>query len=148
MSNLIIRDIEDLVLPRFSDIKIGTFYKYQGLDGFRLKIDKYYFYDLERQMTGVENHHAFVWVYKPSFDIKRSLKIYPHDAIKRGDVCLISGFCAAHLAIKIANNEFFDLEANQVITLKNTDHEFEVPDEVCVNFIADLEDIGEMIHYE
>ena len=46
MSNLRIGDVEDVVLPRFSDIKIGTFYKYQGLDGFRLKIDEYYFYDL------------------------------------------------------------------------------------------------------
>ena len=63
MSNLIIRDIEDLVLPRFSDIKIGTFYKYQSLDSFRLKIDDHYFYDLKEEMSGVENYRAFVMTY-------------------------------------------------------------------------------------
>lgn len=91
MSNLKIGDVEDLVLPRFSDIKIGTFYKYQSLDSFRLKIDDHYFYDLKQQMTGVENDHAFVMTYKPSFDIKRSKVIYPHEALIRGDVCLIRG---------------------------------------------------------
>lgn len=148
MSNLIIRDIEDLVLPRFSDIKIGTFYKYQSLDSFRLKIDDHYFYDLKEEMTGVENYRAFVMTYKPSFDIKRSTVIYPCEEIKRGDVCLISGFCATHLAIKISNNDLFDMWDNKIITLKNTDHEFEVPAGVCVNFIVDLKDAREMIHYE
>ena len=54
MSNLRIGDVKYLVLPTFSDIHIGTFYTVQGLDGFRVKIDDHYFYDLQLKMRGVE----------------------------------------------------------------------------------------------
>ena len=142
MSNLRIGVVRDLVLPKFSDIKIGTFYKYQGLDGLRLKIDEYYFYDLERQMIGVENYHVSVSTYIPSFEVKRSTKMYQHTAIEHGDIGLFYGlYDVQHLAIKIANNEFFDLETNKIITLKNTDHEFEIPEDVCMNFYVNLDEI-------
>ena len=145
MSNLRIGDVEDVVLPRFSDIKIGTFYKYQGLDGFRLKIDEYYFYDLERKMKGVENHHWHVTPYRVEIDVKDDQR-FDHPfiafhAIEIGEFCKAHVFDDTHLVIKISNSELFDMEYGQLIEVDNKDCKFDIPVDVCMNFYVNLDEI-------
>lgn len=145
MANVRIGDVKGLVLPTFSDIYIGKFYAIQGLDGFRLKIDDHYFYDLQLKMRGVEEGDRIVNPYRASLKIKKEC-YHPHiiefHEIEIGSILEYDISFGKNLAMKISDDMLFDIESGKMKEVTDKNREFNVPIDVCIDFIEDLENVN------
>ena len=146
MSNVRIGNVKVLVLPTFSDIYIGKFYAIQGLDGFRLKIDDHYFYDLQLKMRGVEEENRIVNPYKVCLKIEK--ECYHHliafHEIEIGSILEYDISFGINLAMKISDDMLFDIKSGKTIEVSDKKREFNVPIDVCIDFIADLENANKL----
>ena len=98
-------------------------------------------------MRGVEEENRIVNPYKVCLKIKKEC-YHPHiiafHEIEIGSILEYDVTFGINLAMKISDDMLFDIKSGKTIEVSDKKREFNVPIDVCMEFIADLENINKL----